>query len=169
LQLARPVWYTSSEILIERELPFKQGFGSWVRDTSTLLRRACAKLRLETTGAEGAFDGEKPKQAQGQTNGIVETDDMTTATHYQPERTRGGEQWRSLNWRNPKRRDRKEPQRKMRPRRNWKDGIAERNEVELTAWNCGGDLGYDPLGIATVFSILRPHEKKYFVSLVVLI
>jgi hypothetical protein len=45
-----------------------------------LLRRACAKLRLETTGAEGAFDGEKPKQAQGQTNGIVETDDMTTAT-----------------------------------------------------------------------------------------
>jgi hypothetical protein len=108
-----------------------------------LLRRACAKLRLETTGAEGAFDGERPKQAQGQTNGIVETDDMTTATHYQPERTRGGEQWRSLNCRNPK------------------DGITERNEVELTAWNCGGDLGYDPLGIATVFSIQSQLFTEY--------
>jgi hypothetical protein len=44
-----------------------------------LLRRACAKLRFETTG-EGAcetFDGEKPKQAQGQTKGIA-TDDMTS-------------------------------------------------------------------------------------------
>ncbi|MCI87864.1 hypothetical protein A2U01_0109149, partial [Trifolium medium] len=46
----------------------KQGFGSRVKDTSTLLRSACAKLRLETAdfGTTEGFGEEEAKQAQGQ-------------------------------------------------------------------------------------------------------
>ena len=57
--------------MIESELPFKQGFGSSVTETSTLLSSACAKLRLETTGGEATkgFGGEEPKQVQEQVKG----------------------------------------------------------------------------------------------------
>ena len=56
--------------MIEKESPFKQGFGRSDKDTSTLLRSACAKLRLETVRVtiEG-FGEEETIQVQGQTKG----------------------------------------------------------------------------------------------------
>jgi len=54
-------------ILIERVLPFKQGLGSLNKGMSTLLRRACAKLWVETSCGVG-FGVCETKQGQGHTN-----------------------------------------------------------------------------------------------------
>jgi len=59
--------------LIERELPLKQGFGRCDKGTSTLLRSACAKLRVETVGVATVvgFRKSEAKQAQGHTKGTA--------------------------------------------------------------------------------------------------
>jgi hypothetical protein len=85
-----------------------------------LLRRACAKLRFETTG-EGAcetFDGEKPKQAQGQTKGIAETDDMTSG------------KLKPLHTAKETQNDRAEPQINATKTKSNREGIAKRNEAD---------------------------------------